>query len=65
MLHDNFDNIIGIFDNGLIYLNNYIDIINKEKYYSNKAQINIKYNISTFSFTNTPNIISSVYNNLT
>ena len=63
MLHDNFDNIIGIFDNGLIYLNNYIDIINKEKYYSNKPQINIKYNISTFSFTNTPNIISSVYNN--
>jgi hypothetical protein len=63
ILHDNFDNVIGIFDDGLKYLSNYLENSEKEKYYSNKLYINIKYNISSFSFTNTPSIISSIYYN--
>jgi hypothetical protein len=63
ILYDNFDNIIGIFDDGLKYLSNYFENNEKEKYYSDKTQISIKYNISNFSFTNTPSIISSIYNN--
>ena len=57
-LYDNYNNIIGVFENGLKYLSNFTkhnnyDIISNS--------IHIKYNISSFSFTNTPNIISSIY----
>ena len=62
-LYDNYDNIIGIFENGIQYLSNYNENINKENYYSNKPYLKIKYNISNFSFTNTPSIISTIYNN--
>lgn len=60
-LYDNYDNIIGIFDDGLKYLSNYHMKIDKDKYSSDKQKINIKYNISSFSFTNTPTTISSIY----
>jgi len=65
VLHDNFDNVIAIFDNGLKYLINSLNILEKEKekYYSNKSYINLKYNISNFSFTNSPSVISSIYYN--
>jgi uncharacterized membrane protein YheB (UPF0754 family) len=63
ILHDNYDNIIGIFNDGVKYLSTYYENNNKEKYINDKQIINIKYNISTFSFTNTPSVISSMYNN--
>jgi hypothetical protein len=66
ILHDNYDNIIGIFDDGIKYLVNYYEKMDKEtinSYSIGSSSIHIKYNIGTFSFTNTPNIISSIYNN--
>ena len=59
-LYDNYDNIIGLFHNGLKYLSNSYgnDISNFE---SNSSKIHIKYNISSFSFTNTPSVISAIY----
>ena len=59
-LYDNYDNIIGLFDNGLKYLSNFYgnDISNFE---TNNNKIHIKYNISSFSFTNTPSVISAIY----
>ena len=63
VLYDNFDNIIGIFDNGLIYLANYYENNDIKKYSNNSSYINIKYNITNFLFTNSPNIISSIYYN--
>jgi hypothetical protein len=65
-LYDNFDNIVGIFDNGIKYLSN-IDnttTFDISEYVDNnisRPSINIKYNINNFSFTNTPSIISSIY----
>ncbi len=58
VLYDNFDNIIGIFNNGLIYLANYHGTVEKN---DSKENINIKYNIPSFSFTNSPSVISSIY----
>jgi len=60
-LYDNFDNIIGIFDDGIVYLSNYFEKINKNTYASKNPKIQIKYNVSSFSFTNTPSAISSIY----
>lgn len=59
-LYDNYDNVIGLFDNGLKYLSNFYgnDISNFD---SNSSKIHIKYNISSFSFTNTPSVISAIY----
>lgn len=58
-LYDNFNNIVGVFNNGLKYLSNYTK--NNNNIQPDKDSIHIKYNISNFSFTNTPNIISSIY----
>ena len=63
ILYNNFDNIIGIFNNGIQYLNNYLEYSDKDKYINDKSTINIKYNINSFSFTNNPNLISAVYIN--
>jgi hypothetical protein len=57
-LHDNFNNIIGVFDNGLTFLSNYTNNYNFKKI---DNSIHIKYNINVFSLANTPNIISSIY----
>jgi hypothetical protein len=60
-LYDNYDNIIGIFDDGIKYLSNYYMRIDKDKYKSDKQKINIKFNISNYSFTNTPSSLLSIY----
>ena len=64
ILYDNYDNVIGIFNNGLIYLANYYGTDNSEKNQENlnKNNINIKYNINNFSFSS-PTVISSIYIN--
>ena len=63
VLYNNYDNVIGIFDNGIQYLSNYINFNDKDKYIDNKQTINIKYNINNFSFTSNPSIISAIYLN--
>jgi hypothetical protein len=60
-IHDNYDNIIGMFSNGMQYLANYYKN-DKEKIYNDSHTINIKYNVGIFSFTNTPSVISAIYN---
>ena len=65
IIYDNYDNIIIIIDNDFIYIENYTDNKILLKKYNdvnyNKNSINIKYNISNFSLTNEPSIISVIY----
>jgi len=61
VLYNNFDTIIGIFDNGIQYLSNYLEYSDTHKYLNNKLSLNIKYDISNFSLTNTPNNITVIY----
>lgn len=57
-LYDSFDNVIGIFENGIKYL---VDFTGK-LYEAQKEKLNIKFNVSSFSLTNTPYLISVIYN---
>jgi hypothetical protein len=59
VLHDNYDNIIGVFEDGIKFLKDKNQ--DYDKTIDKKKTINIKYNIINFSLTNTPNIISSIY----
>ena len=65
IIYDNYDNIIVVFDNEFIYIENYTDNKNLLKKYNDinivKNFINIKYNINNFSLTNEPSIISVIY----
>ena len=66
ILYDNFDKVIAIFDDGIKFLAD-SNLSNQDlvkKYSDNKNIIIIKYNISSFTYTNIPNIIYSIYNNL-
>ena len=63
-IYDNYDNLICYFDKGLKYI---IDIYNKNNinYSSFIIPINtikIKYNITIFSFTNIPTLLTVIYN---
>ena len=65
IIYDNYDNIIIVFDENFLYIDNYIGNKNDLKKYNNnnfvKNYIKIKYNIINFSITNEPSNISVVY----
>lgn len=60
ILYNNYDNIIGIIDNGIKYLLNYIDS-NINTYIDFNQYINIKYNIINFTLTNVSISLSAIY----
>ena len=64
ILFDNFDNIIIVFDNNYLYIQNYTNNNLLNKYNDKnliKNYIKIKYNIVNFSLTNQPSIIYVIY----
>ena len=63
ILYNNFDHVIGIFSNGIQYLSNYLEYSNKDQFLNDPTTINIKYDVTNFSMTNTPSAISAVYIN--
>jgi hypothetical protein len=65
IIYNNYDSVIGIFDDGIKYLSGYLEFQseNKDKYINDKNNIHIKYDVTNFSFTNTPNAIFAIYIN--
>jgi len=62
IIYDIYNNIIGIFDNGIKYLKNYIECNNIDSY--NKINsINIKFNLYTFSINSNPVSLTVMYFN--
>jgi len=62
IIYDNYDNIICYFNNGLQYI---INLYTKSNFNINSIiydnSIHIKYNITVFSFTNTPSQLTIIY----
>jgi hypothetical protein len=61
IIYDNYENIVGLFDNGFKYLQSYYENDNLNNYKKFKEYINIKFEVNKFSITNNPRSLTTIY----